>query len=78
VADTGFSMSLPDCDNDVCGGVLPVIGLIVLTYILVIGLAFSPHFLILSGSLLIGIMLLSAIHDLRIRLASRDDPIIDS
>jgi len=47
-----------------------VIALIVLTFVLVIGSALIPHFWLLSGSILISIMALIAIHDLRIRRAS--------
>jgi hypothetical protein len=65
--DLGFAVDLPDCDNDACGGILLVIGLIILTFVLVVGSAFIPHFWILSCSLLLGSMLLIAIHDLRLR-----------
>lgn len=72
VVETGLSLSLPDCDGDACAVYL-VIGLIILTLVLVIGSAVIPHFWILSGSLLLGIMLLIAIHDLRIRPVARDN-----
>ncbi len=67
VADFGFAFDLPSCDDDACGVILLVVGLIILTFVLVIGSAFIPHFWILSGSLLLGVMLLIAIHDLRQR-----------
>jgi hypothetical protein len=73
VVGGGFNVSLPDCDNDACGAILLVIGLIILTFVLVIGSAFIPHFWILSTSLLLGIMLLIAIHDLRIRPESKSE-----
>jgi hypothetical protein len=66
-ADFGLPLGFSDCDSDACGVVLLVIGLIILTFVLVIGSAFIPHFWILSGSILLGIMLLIAIHDLRLR-----------
>jgi hypothetical protein len=65
--DLGFTVDLPDCDSDACGAVILVIVLIVLTFVLVIGSAFIPHFWILSGSILLGMMVLIAIHDLRIQ-----------
>lgn len=65
--DLGIALDLPNCDSDACGAIILVIVLIVLTLVLVIGSAFIPHFWILSGSLLLGIMLLITIHDLRIR-----------
>ena len=61
-----FDLDIPDCDGDACA-VLLVIGLIILTFVLVIGSAMIPHFWLLSGSILLGIMVLIAIHDLRIR-----------
>ncbi|HSB65250.1 MAG TPA: hypothetical protein VLD65_01650 [Anaerolineales bacterium] len=73
VGDLGIAMDLPDCDSDACGVMILVIVLIALTLVLVIGSAFIPHFWILSGSLLLGIMALIAIHDLRLRPASRSD-----
>jgi hypothetical protein len=66
-SDLGFALDLPDCDSDACGAIFLVIGLIILTFVLVIGSAFIPHFWLLSGSILLGIMLLIAIHDLRLR-----------
>ena len=65
----GVQLELPSCHDDICG-VLLVIALIVLTFVLVIGSALIPHFWLLSGSILISIMALIAIHDLRIRRAS--------
>jgi hypothetical protein len=73
-ADFGFSW-LSDCDDDVCGVILMVIGLVILTLVLVIGSAYIPHFWLLSGSILVGIMLLIAIHDLRIRRMPKEPPI---
>jgi hypothetical protein len=73
VADIGLSFALPDCDGDVCGAIFLVILLIVLTFVLVIGSAFIPHFWILSCSILLGIMVLIAIHDLRIRPVPRGE-----
>jgi len=69
VGEWGVQLELPSCDDDICG-VLLVIALIVLTFVLVIGSALIPHFWLLSGSILISIMALIAIHDLRIRRAS--------
>jgi hypothetical protein len=74
VADIGFSLDLPDCDGDACA-IFLVIGLIILVFILVIGSALIPHFWILSGSLLLGIMVLIAIHDLRIRPIAQEKPV---
>lgn len=48
-----------------------VIGLVLLTIILVAGSAMIPHFWLFSGSILIGLMTLIAIHDLRIRPKER-------
>ncbi len=67
VSDFAFSFDLPDCDGDACGTIFLVIALIVLVLVLVIGSAYIPHFWILSGTILLGIMLLIAIHDLRLR-----------
>jgi hypothetical protein len=72
--DFGFSW-LSDCDDDVCGAILLVIGLVILTLVLVIGSAYIPHFWLLSGSILVGIMLLIAIHDLRIRRVPKEAPV---
>ena len=47
--------------------------LIILTFVLVIGSAMIPHFWLLSGSILLGIMVLIAIHDLRIRRVIRKE-----
>jgi len=47
--------------------VLLVIGLIILVFVLIIGSAMIPHFWLLSGSILLGIMVLIAIHDLGLR-----------
>lgn len=66
LGDWGLSLDLPSCDDDVCG-VLLVLALVILTFILVIGSALIPHFWMFSGSILLGIMALIAIHDLRIR-----------
>jgi hypothetical protein len=74
ISDFGLS-GLPDCDDDVCGVILLVIGLVILTLVLVIGSAFIPHFWLLSGSILVGIMLLIAIHDLRIRRIPKETPV---
>jgi len=76
VTDFGFS-GLSDCDDDVCGVILLVVGLIILTLVLVIGSAYIPHFWLLSGALLVGIMLLIAIHDLRIRRIPKEAPVSD-
>jgi hypothetical protein len=64
--DLGQVIDLPSCHGDECAGYL-VIALILLVCILVIGSAMIPHFWLLSCSLLLGIMLLIAIHDLRLR-----------
>jgi hypothetical protein len=66
VGDFGFDFDLPDCDGEGCAVIL-VVALVVLVFILVIGSAMIPHFWLLSGSILLGIMLLITIHDLRIR-----------
>ena len=73
--DSGLALDLPSCDDDACAIILLVVGLIILTLILVIGSATIPHFWILSGSLLLGIMLLIAIHDLRIRPGPKEKPV---
>lgn len=62
----GADADILDCEGEACG-VLLVIALIVLTFVLVIGSAFIPHFWMLSGSILLSIMLLITIRDLRIR-----------
>ena len=61
-----LDFDLPKCDGDECAIIL-VIGLIVLVFVLVLGSATIPHFWLMSGSLLLGIMILITIHDLRIR-----------
>ena len=66
IGNWGFQLDIPDCDGDACAVYL-VIGLIILTFVLVIGSAMIPHFWLLSGSILLGIMVLIAFHDLRIR-----------
>jgi hypothetical protein len=66
IGNLGFDLEIPDCDGEDCA-VLLVIGLIILTLVLVIGSAMIPHFWLLSGSIFLGIMVLIAIHDLRIR-----------
>jgi hypothetical protein len=65
---SGMNLSIPDCDNEGCV-VLLVIGLILLVLVLIIGSAMIPHFWLFSGSILLGIMALIAIHDLRVRRA---------
>jgi len=67
VGDWGLQLELPSCDDDICGVVVLVIALVVLTLILVIGSAYIPHFWLFSGTILLGIMALIVIHDLRIR-----------
>jgi len=64
----GADADILDCDGEACG-VLLVIALIVLTFVLVIGSAFIPHFWLLSGSILLSIMLFITIRDLRIRVS---------
>lgn len=71
--EIGLDFDLPDCDGDGCAVIL-VIGLVVLVFIMVIGSALIPHFWLLSGSILLGVMLLIAIHDLRIRPEKRVHP----
>lgn len=66
VGEWGLRLDLFSCDGDECG-ILLVIALVILTCILVIGSALIPHFWMFSGSILLGIMALIAIHDLRIR-----------
>lgn len=74
VGGSGLSLDLPDRDGDACAVYL-VIGLVLLVFVLVIGSALIPHFWLFSGSILLGIMVLIAIHDLRIRppLRSNDE-----
>ena len=66
IGNLGFDLDIPDCDGDSCAVYL-VIGLIILTLVLVIGSAMIPHFWLLSGTILLGIMVLITFHDLRIR-----------
>jgi ABC-type multidrug transport system fused ATPase/permease subunit len=66
VGGSGLSLDLPDCDGDACAVYL-VIELVLLVFVLMIGSALIPHFWLFSGSILLGIMALIAIHDLRIR-----------
>lgn len=73
VAEFGVPLNIPDCDGDACGYIFLVIGLIILVFVLVVGSALIPHFWILSCSLMLGIMLLIAIHDLRLRPAARGE-----
>jgi hypothetical protein len=61
-----LDLAIPDCDGEGCTVVL-VIGLIILVFVLVIGSALIPHFWLLSGSILLTIMALIALHDLLIR-----------
>lgn len=65
-------VDLPDCDNDVCGVIFMVVLLVVLTVVLVGGSASIPHFWLFSGSILLGIMVLIALHDVRLRKPSTD------
>ena len=60
-------IDLTDCDGDGCGYILLVVALVVITLILVIGSAFIPHFWLLSGCLFGAIMVVIAVHDLRVR-----------
>ncbi len=78
IGDSIFSVELPSCDGDACGYIFMVIALIILTLILVVGSAVIPHFWILSGSLLLGIMMLIAIHDLRLRPEPEVEPASDT
>jgi hypothetical protein len=73
VGDFALDFDLPKCDGDECAVIL-VIALIVLVFVLVIGSAMIPHFWLLSGSIMLGIMLIIAIHDLRIRPVRRPVP----
>lgn len=66
IGELGLYLNVPSCDGEECL-VFMVIALVVLTFILVIGSAFIPHFWLFSGSILLGIMALIAIHDLRVR-----------
>ena len=66
IGEWGMYLGVPSCDGEECL-VFIVIALVVLTFILVIGSAFIPHFWLFSGSILLGIMALIAIHDLRVR-----------
>jgi hypothetical protein len=66
IGNVGLELDLPKCDGDECA-VMLVIGLIILVFVLIIGSATIPHFWLLSGSIMLGIMLIIAIHDLRIR-----------
>ena len=66
IGELGLYLNIPSCDGEECL-VFLVIALVVLTFILVIGSAFIPHFWLFSGSILLGIMVLIAIHDLRVR-----------
>lgn len=70
LAEAGNSSSLldiPECSGDECGVLLLLIALIVLTLILVAGSAFIPHFWFFSGSIMLSIMALIAVHNLLIR-----------
>ena len=74
VGNLGLNLDLPSCSGDDCAGIyliMLVIGLVLLTIILVAGSAMIPHFWLFSGSILIGLMTLIAIHDLRIRPKER-------
>ncbi len=73
IGESIFSVDLPSCDGDACGYIFLVVALIILTLLLVVGSALIPHFWILSGSLLLGIMVLITIHDLRLRPESSDE-----
>lgn len=64
--DFGMALDIPDCDGEGCAVIL-VVALVILVFVLIIGSATIPHFWLLSGSILLGIMLIIAIHDLRIR-----------
>jgi hypothetical protein len=67
-AETGvFDFSLPSCNDDACSIIVLVIALIVITFVLVIGSAFIPHFWFLSTWVLLTILTLITIHEIRIR-----------
>jgi hypothetical protein len=66
VGSNALDFNIPDCDGDACAIVL-VILLVALVFVLVIGSAMIPHFWLLSGSIMLGIMVLIAVHDLRLR-----------
>jgi hypothetical protein len=61
-----FQWDIPNCDGEECA-VFLVIALIVLTLILIVGSAMIPHFWLFSGSILLCLMSLIAIHDLLVR-----------
>ncbi len=63
IGNIGYDLEIPDCDGDECA-VLLVVGLVILTLVLVIGSAMIPHFWLLSASILLGIMIFIATHDL--------------
>ena len=73
VGGRGLSVDIPSCDGDDCVVYL-VIALVILVFILVVGSALIPHFWLLSGSLLVGIMALIALHDLLVRRDIKNDP----
>ena len=71
---TGDAVSIPDCNDDVCGAIMLVIALIVITFVLVAGSAYIPHFWFLSGFVLLTIMALITIHEIRFRPSAPETP----
>ncbi len=67
MAGTGDVFSLPSCNDDVCGVITLVIALFVITFVMVVGSAYIPHFWFLSGFVLLTIMALITIHEIRVR-----------
>ncbi len=70
LAFTGDAISLPECNDDACGVIMLFIALVVLTFVLVIGSAFIPHFWFLSGFIFLTILALITIHEIRYRPAA--------
>jgi hypothetical protein len=71
-SDVGSGLGLSNCDGDECGVLFLLIALVILTLILVIGSAFIPHFWVFSGSIMLSIMAVIAIHNLLIRRSIGD------
>jgi hypothetical protein len=67
VEDVTTNIPTPYCSDDVCAALFLVIALIVITFILVAGSAFIPHFWLLSGFVFEAILALMTIHEIRVR-----------
>jgi hypothetical protein len=66
-AHSGSGISLPACTDEKCGAVYLLIALVVITFVLVVGSAFIPHFWLFSGCIFEAIIAIIVIHEIRVR-----------